>query len=57
MIENNSVFTRKVHLKTQSKKKDVLVIFILKETKNSHLFDKSCTQDNRTSNVIWINLT
>ena len=57
MIENNSVFIRKVHLKTQSKKKDVLVIFILKETKNSNLFDKSCTQVNRTSNAIWIKLT
>ena len=41
MIENNSVFIRKVHLKTQSKKKDVLVIFILKETKYSNLLDKN----------------
>ena len=33
--------------KTQSKKKDVLVIFILlQETKNSNLFDKNCAQEN-----------
>ena len=33
-------------MKTQSKKKDVLVIFILQETKNSNLFDENCTQEN-----------
>ena len=54
---NNYVFIKKVHLKTQSKKKDVLLIFTLQETKNSNLFDKSCTQVNRTSNAIWIKLT
>ena len=29
----------------QSKKKDVLVIFVLQETKNSNLFDKNYTLD------------
>ena len=29
MMENNYFFLKKVHIKTQSKKKDVLVIFIL----------------------------
>ena len=33
-------FYEKVYLKTQIKKKDVLVIFILQETKNSNLFNK-----------------
>ena len=39
-------FYEKVHIKTHrlSKKKDVLVIFVLQETKNSNLFDnkESC---------------
>ena len=40
-------FYKRVHIKTRSKKKDVLVIFILsQETKNSNLFDKNCTQEN-----------
>ena len=40
-------FYKKVHIKTQSKKKDVLVIFILlQETKNSNLFYKNYTQEN-----------
>ena len=39
-------FYIKVHLKTQSNKKDVLEISILQETKNPHLFDKSCAQEN-----------
>ena len=38
-------FYKKVHTKTRSKK-DVLVIFILQETKNSNLFDKNCAQEN-----------
>ena len=47
MMENNYFFIKKVHIKTQTKKKDVLVIFILlQETKNSNLFDKDCTQEN-----------
>ena len=39
-------FYEKVHIKTQSWKKDVLVIFILQEMKNSNLFDKNCNQEN-----------
>ena len=39
-------FYEKVHIKTQSKKDVLVVIFILQETKNSNLFDKKCTQDN-----------
>ena len=40
-------FYKKVHIKTQrlNKKKNVFVIFVSQETKNSHLFDKSGTQD------------
>ena len=38
------LFHKKVHIKTQSQKKDVGVVFILlQETKNSNLFDKNCT--------------
>ena len=36
---------KKVHIKTQSKRKDVHVTFISQETKNSNLFDKSSTQE------------
>ena len=42
-------FDKKAHIKTQNKKKkkkNVLVIFMLQETKNSNLFDKNCTQEN-----------
>ena len=39
-------YKKKVHIKIQSKKKDVLVIFKLQETKNSILFDNNCTQEN-----------
>ena len=47
MMENNYVFIRKIHIKTQSQKKDVLVFFILlQETKNFNLFNKSSTQKN-----------
>ena len=47
MMENNIFLIKKVHIKTQSEKKDVLVIFILlQERKNSYLFDKNCTQEN-----------
>ena len=46
MMENNQVFIKKEHIKTQSKK-DVLVILILQETKNFNLlFGKICTQEN-----------
>ena len=37
---------KKVYIKTQSKNKDVLVIFIFQETKNSNLFDRNGTQEN-----------
>ena len=41
------LFNKIVHIKTQSKKKDVLVIFILlQEMKTSNLFDKNCAQEN-----------
>ena len=40
-------FFNKVHIKTQNRKKNALVIFILmQETKNSNLFVKTCTQEN-----------
>ena len=35
----------KVYIKTQSKKKDNLVIFTVLETKNSNLFDKTFTHN------------
>ena len=39
-------FYKKVHIKGQNNKKDILVIFILlQETKNSNLFDKNYTQE------------
>ena len=38
MIENNQVLS---YANTQSKKKDVFVIFVLQETKNCNLFDKN----------------
>ena len=41
------VFYKKVHIKTESKRKDVLFIFILlQERNNSNLFDKNCTEEN-----------
>ena len=61
MMENNDFFKRKLeHIKRESKKKDILVIFILllyitlymQETKNSNLFDKNCTQEKHQENVI-----
>ena len=45
MMENIR-FLKKVHIKTQSKKKDVSLIFIFQETKDSNLFDKNCAQEN-----------
>ena len=41
-----TTFYKKVHNKTQSTKKDVLVFRLLQETKNSNLFDKDLTQQN-----------
>ena len=32
-------------MKTLSKKKDVIVIFMLQETKNSNLFYKNCAEE------------
>ena len=47
------LFHKKVHIKTQSNKKDVFVIFILlQETKNSSLFDKNCTQENVKCHIL-----
>ena len=41
------LFNKKVPIKTHSKEKDVIVIFILlQETRNANLFDKNCTQEN-----------
>ena len=44
-------FYKKLHIKTQSKKNNVFVIFILQETKNSNLFEKNCTQENVKYNI------
>ena len=44
--EQLSFYKEVQYIKTQSKKKDVLVIFILQETKNSRLFDKNHSQEN-----------
>ena len=54
MMENNYFFIKN-YIKTQSKKKDVLVIILLQETKNSNLYNKKCTQNvkNRTINAIF----
>ena len=43
---------QKVYIKTQSKKKEVLVIFILQETKNSNFFLTKTVLE-RTSNAIF----
>ena len=53
-MENNYFF-KKTYIKTQSKKKDVLVIILLQETKNSNLYNKNYTQNvkTRTSNNIF----
>ena len=54
MMENNYFFIKN-YIKTQSKKKDVLVIILQQETKNSNLYNKKCTQNvkNRTMNAIF----
>ena len=53
MMENNYFY--KTYIKTQSKKKYVLVIMLLQETKNSNLYNKNYTQNvkTRTSNDIF----
>ena len=38
----------KTYIKAQSKKKDVLVIILLQETKNSKLYNKNYTQNVKT---------
>ena len=57
MLKQNGILChhdgeQKVHLKTQSKKKDVLVIFILQERISNLFNNKSCTQVKRKSNAI-----
>ena len=37
------LFKKNLHQNTQSKKKDVLVIILLQETKNSNLYNKNYT--------------
>ena len=47
MVESNYFFYKKVHIKRQSNKENVLAIFVLlQEKKNSNLFQKKCTQEN-----------
>ena len=46
-MENN-YFLKKLHQNPQSKKKDVLVIILLQETKNSNLHNKNYTQNVKT---------
>ena len=55
MMVNNYFFKKNLHQNTQSKKKDVLVIILLQETKNSNLYSKNYTQNvkTRTSNNIF----
>ena len=53
MTENNHFF-KKLTQNTQSKKKDVLVIILLQETKNSNLYNKNYANvKTRTSNNIF----
>ena len=42
MMENNYFF-KKTYIKTQSKKRDVLLITLLQGTKNSNLYNKNYT--------------
>ena len=48
-------FLKNLHQNTQRKKKDVLVIILLQETKNSNLYNKNYAQNvkTRTSNNIF----
>ena len=51
-------FYKKIHIKTQSKKNDAFVIFILlQETKYSKLFDKNCTRERQMLYSTWRKLT
>ena len=45
----------RIYLSVTVKKKDVLVIRLLQETKNFNLYNKNCTQNvkNRTTNAIF----
>ena len=45
----------RIYLSVRVKKKDVLVIRLLQETKNFNLYNKNCTQNvkNRTTNAIF----
>ena len=45
----------RIYLSVTLKKKDVLVIRLLQETKNFNLYNKNCTQNvkNRTTNAIF----
>ena len=54
MMENNCFF-KKLTSKHRVKKKDLLVIILLQETKNSSLYNKNYTQNvkTRTSNDIF----
>ena len=54
MMENNYFF-KKLTSKHTEKKKDVLVIILLQETKNSNLYNKNFAQNvkTRTSNNIF----
>ena len=45
-MKKKLVFIKKERIKTQSKKKDVVLIFKLQETKDFNLFDKSCAPEN-----------
>ena len=53
--DGEQLLFKKIYIKTQSKKKDVFVIILLQETKNSNLYNQNCTQNvkNRTSNAIF----
>ena len=48
MMENNYFLKKNLHQNTQSKKKDVLVIILLQETKNSNLYNKNYAQNVKT---------
>ena len=48
MMENNYFFKNLTYIKTQSKKKDVLLIILLQETKNANLYNKNYTQNVKT---------
>ena len=46
LFDEQLPFYKKVHIKTQQKEKDVLVIFmLLPEKRNSNFFDKNCSEE------------